>query len=243
MLTPLRAMNVPRAAKASPARWPAGGCLAGALAICLFLPFAGCDQVKHAAEVAKAAATPSSRPPQTFLDEDLLGPGLGGGEQGQPLHLTVGQIADFYGATGSWRKIDDQTYVLDVSQTDELTHNPVSLSIEFKPGVLKGWTCADCTPDQQFARIPRLIVNGDEGSDQEVVTLLKTVLAAKVPLSPTAQAALQQRTAELEQQAQQAAQSDQQRQDAEAAEPQAAAQSAQAAAPAAADAEQMHEAQ
>lgn len=118
--------------------------------------------------------------------------------------LTVGQISDFYGSTGSWRKVAADTYILDVNQTDEVTHKPQAMSVEFKTTTpAANWTgwqaCQTCVQGQPFVQITRVVINGDDGDFSDIDDLEHSVLKGNVPLSPTAATARNQRIAQLAQ--------------------------------------------
>jgi hypothetical protein len=157
------------------------------------LALAGCDKINASVQNARQTIAPE-RPPQAFLDENVLQPVLLG-DGLMATDLTVGQIADYYGATGTWRKVSETTYILDVAQTDEVTHKPIQMSLEFAPGTPTTGRCDACAPDRPFAQIKRGVLNGDEMDSIDITDVETSVFKAHVPLSPTALTAKRQREA------------------------------------------------
>jgi hypothetical protein len=156
---------------------------------------AGCDKIKATAQAARQTVSPE-RPPQAFLDENVLQPVVFG-DGLMATDLTVGQIADFYGETSTWRKVSETTYILDIAQIDEVTHKPINMSLEFAPGTPTTGRCDACGPDRAFAQIKRGVLDGDEMDASDISDVETTVFKAHKPLSPTALAAKQQREAAL----------------------------------------------
>jgi hypothetical protein len=139
---------------------------------------------------ASATTVRGEPPPEAFLDERVLVPSVIG-DGASAADLTVAQVDEYY--RGAWRKIDDNTYAMEAKGQDELTHKPWDLVLEFKPGNPNG-ICNGCTPNEQFIKINRAILNGDEEDADDIGNIVSLVYKANMPLPAAVLAARQQQT-------------------------------------------------